>query len=82
MAVRPTCASRLTVAAGRAECVRSEGGTGPRILTPRGLALSYAGVQSSANLRAAGHLIGGDLTDDLDWDVLFAGRQSHVRDYF
>ncbi len=76
---------RLTVAGGRAQCVR-EGAerldAGDRVLTPRGLALLYAGAQSSANLRAAGHLIGGDVAEDLDWDALFGGRQAHIRDYF
>lgn len=71
---------RLTVSGGRAACVRVD--PGGRILTPRGLALVYAGSQSSANLRAAGHLTGGDPADDLDWDALFGGRQSHIRDYF
>ena len=53
-----------------------------RMLTPHGLALLYAGAQSAANLRAAGHLRGGDLEQDLDWDALFGGRQLHIRDYF
>lgn len=53
-----------------------------RSLTPQGLALAYAGAQSSANLRAAGHLSGGGVTDDLDWDALFGGRQRHIRDYY
>ena len=52
------------------------------MLTPHGLALLYAGAQSCANLRAAGHLRGGDLEQDLDWDALFGGRQLHIRDYF
>ena len=51
-------------------------------MTPRGLALLYAGVQSCANLGAAGLLSGGDVAQDLDWDALFGGRQAHIRDYF
>ena len=53
-----------------------------RVLTPHGLALLYAGAQSSANLRAAGHLLGGDVGDDLDWDAAFGGRQVHIRDFY
>ncbi len=71
---------RLTVQNGRAACDRVE--ADDRVLTPRGLALLYAGAQSCANLRAAGHLCGGDRDEDLDWDALFGGRQAHIRDYF
>jgi predicted acetyltransferase len=71
----------LSAAAGRASCVRDDRG-GDRTFTPRGLALLYAGVQSCANLRAAGLLSGGDVEQDLDWDALFGGRQAHIRDYF
>jgi predicted acetyltransferase len=49
--------------------------------TPAGLAASYAGAQSTANLRLAGHLA-GPATHDLLWDALWGGRQVHVRDYF
>jgi predicted acetyltransferase len=71
----------LTAAAGRASCVRDDH-SDDRTLTSRGLALLYAGVQSCANLRAAGLLSGGNLEQDLDWDALFGGRQAHIRDYF
>jgi predicted acetyltransferase len=71
----------IAVADGRAECVRGQP-DGDRVLTPQGLALLYAGAQSAANLRAAGHLRGGHLEQDLDWDALFGGRQLHIRDYF
>jgi predicted acetyltransferase len=71
---------RLAVAGGRAECVPRA--VSDRVLSPQGLALLYAGAQSSANLRAAGHLRGGDPRQDLDWDVLFGGRQLHIRNYF
>jgi len=74
---------RLAVDDGHAECVRTgSGDPAARVLTPRGLALLYAGAQSSANLRATGHLTGGDRDEDLEWDALFGGRQRHIRDYF
>ena len=71
---------RLEVAGGEARC--SAGGDGHRVLTPQGLALLFAGVQSCANLRATDHLRGGDVDQDLDWDALFGGRQQHIRDYY
>lgn len=70
----------LHVRAGALDCHRH--GTGGRTFTPQGLALTYAGTQSGANLRAAGHLRGGDVADDATWDALFGGRQFHIRDYF
>jgi len=70
----------LSVRDGRASCTPTT--PGDRVLTSRGLSLLYAGAQSCANLRAAGHLEGGDRDEDLDWDALFAGRQRHIRDYF
>lgn len=70
----------LHVRAGALDCHRH--GAGGRIFTPHGLALTYAGTQSSANLRAAGHLSGGDPADDATWDAVFGGRQFHIRDYF
>ncbi len=73
-------AYRLQVSGGEARC--SAGGSGDRVLTPQGLALLFAGAQSCANLRAAGHLWGGDAGEDLDWDALFGGRQQHIRDYY
>jgi len=71
---------RLTVRDGRASCVRSHEPPTLR-LTGRGLALSYAGTQSAANLRMAG-LLDGDDRDDERWDSVFGGRQVHIRDYF
>ena len=70
----------LSVSGGQADCVPA--GASDRVLSPRGLALVYAGAQSSANLRTAGHLHGGDPEQDLDWDAVFGGRQLHIRDYF
>ncbi|MFD6444212.1 enhanced intracellular survival protein Eis [Promicromonospora sp. NPDC060204] len=51
------------------------------VLSPNGLALLYAGAQSAANLRIAGHLT-GPADHDAVLTSLFAGRQLHVRDYF
>lgn len=70
----------ITVGGGHATCSR----TTPvdRTLTPHGLALLYAGVQSCANLRTLGYLTGGDPADDATWDVLFAGRPHQIRNYF
>lgn len=70
----------LDVSNGRGICVRAE--RGGRRFTPAGLALMFAGVQSSANLRSAGHLTGGRTDEDATWDAHFGGRQAHVRDYF
>lgn len=65
-------------------CVRTgpaqDGGSLPTF-APRGLALSYAGVQSAANLRGLGLLWGPS-----DHDAVFDGWSGrapvHVRDYF
>lgn len=73
----------LRVGAGELDCQRTGvGGPGVRTCTPQGLALTFAGTQSSANLRMSGHLHGGDVADDAAWDAVFGGRQFHVRDYF
>lgn len=70
----------LRVRGGTATCEPTV--SSDRSLTPQGLALAYAGAQSSANLRAAGHLSGGRISDDLDWDASFGGRQRHIRNYY
>lgn len=75
-------AYRVSVSSGHAECTVEDEAEDDRVLTPHGLALLYAGAQSSANLRAAGHLTGGDRADDLDWDAAFGGRQAHIRDFY
>ncbi|HKF87445.1 MAG TPA: sterol carrier protein domain-containing protein [Propionibacteriaceae bacterium] len=72
---------QLDVAGGQARCTAGVG-RGDRVLTPQGLALLFAGIQSCTDLRAAGHLSGGDVDQDLDWDALFGGRQQHIRDYY
>ena len=51
------------------------------VLSPNGLALLYAGAQSAANLRLAGHLTGPP-THDPTLTALFPPRQLHARDYF
>jgi predicted acetyltransferase len=73
-------AYQLTVSEGWATC--SDSAHADRTFTPHGLALLYAGTQSCANLRFAGHLKRGDVKEDLDWDALFGGRQRHIRDHF
>lgn len=73
---------RLRVADGRATCERADVPDGAAVLTPQGLALAYAGAQSCANLRFAGHLRGGDPAFDATLDALLGGRQVHIRDYF
>ncbi|SDR96806.1 Predicted acetyltransferase [Friedmanniella luteola] len=76
-------AYRVEVADGEARCTRLDRpAEDVRTLSTRGLSLLYAGAQSSANLRASGHLTGGDRAEDADWDALCGGRQRHIRDYF
>lgn len=72
----------VSIAEGRASCAVAGGAEPDRVLTPQGLALLYAGAQSAANLRMAGHLTGGDVAEDLDWDAAFGGRQPHIRDFY
>lgn len=60
------------------ERVTSSGGP---TYTTQGIALAFAGTQSSANLRLLGHLTGPD-THDRVLDAVLGGRQVHVRDYF
>lgn len=69
----------LQVADGEVRC--ASGPAAERVYTPTGIALAYAGVQSSANLRRAGLLV-GPTDGDATWDALLAGRPVHVRDYF
>jgi predicted acetyltransferase len=71
---------RLEVAGGSAQCSKAD--QADRTFTPQGLALVFAGAQSCANLRSTGHLQGGNIDQDLDWDALFGGRQQHIRDYY
>jgi predicted acetyltransferase len=72
---------RLTVGAEPGVCERVEPASGVPVLTPQGLALLYAGVQSCANLRMLGHLT-GPAEHDRVLDALLGSRPAHVRDYF
>lgn len=71
----------ISISGGRGECTRDDHDD-DRVITPHGLALLYAGVQSCANLRAAGQLTGGEVDQDLDFDAAFGGRQAHIRDFY
>jgi predicted acetyltransferase len=76
---------RLVVAEGRSRCDRlgADGETmgDVPVLTPHGLALLYAGDQSCANLRLAGHLTGASVHDEV-LDALLGHGQFHIRDFF
>ncbi|MEO7058763.1 MAG: GNAT family N-acetyltransferase [Lapillicoccus sp.] len=63
------------------ECVRTSGGSDAPTFTPRGLALSCAGIQSAANLRLMGLLEGPDQLDAV-FDAWSGAAPVHVRDYF
>ena len=71
---------RLVIEQGKATCEPAAAGDGP-VLTPRGLALAWAGAQTCANLRMAGHLAGG-MENDAALDRLLVPRPIHIRDYF
>ena len=75
-------AYEVSISSGYAECDVTDAPDDDRVLTPHGLALLYAGAQACANLRAAGHLTGGDRADDRDWDAAFGGYQVHIRDFY
>lgn len=51
-------------------------------LTPQGLALAYAGTLPAVDLRAGGHLVGGDARTDAVLDRLLRRRAPAVLDYF
>jgi predicted acetyltransferase len=71
---------RLEVNDGSGRCFPAD--QADRSFTPQGMVLLFAGSQSCANLRSAGHLHGGNVDQDLDWDALFGGRQQHICDYY
>ncbi|WP_374999756.1 enhanced intracellular survival protein Eis [Aeromicrobium sp. CTD01-1L150] len=71
---------RLDVAAGRAR-VHAHDAPPAHCLTVGGLALTFAGAESSATLREVGHLE-GDGADDATWDALFHHGPVQVADYF
>jgi predicted acetyltransferase len=58
------------------------GGRGGAVLTERGLALLYAGAASTAVVRRAGLLTGGDPATDAFLDAAFAGPRPALLDYF
>ncbi|MGC0250653.1 GNAT family N-acetyltransferase [Pseudactinotalea sp. Z1748] len=52
------------------------------VYTPGGLALAWSGAQSSANIRMAGGLSGGDAATDAVLDQALGGWPVHIRDDF
>ncbi len=70
----------LADGSGRVETVDSPP-AGARTLTRGGLALTFAGAATSAQLRALGHLTGDD-GDDVTWDLVTTRGPVTVRDYF
>ena len=71
---------RLVIERGKATCAPAAATDGP-VLTPSGLALAWAGAQTCANLRMAGHLSGG-MENDEALDRVLAPRPIHIRDSF
>jgi predicted acetyltransferase len=71
---------RLVIEQGKATCVPAAAADGP-VLTPGGLALAWAGAQTCANLRMAGHLSGG-MENDEALDRVLVARPIHIRDFF
>ena len=71
---------RLVIDRGKATCAPAAAARGP-VLTPGGLALAWAGAQTCANLRMAGHLSGG-MENDEALDRVLAPRPIHIRDHF
>ena len=71
---------RLMIERGKATCDRAAKADGP-VLTPAGLALAWAGAQTCANLRMAGHL-SGSMENDEALDRVLVPRPIHIRDYF
>jgi predicted acetyltransferase len=71
---------RLVIERGKATCTPAAAADGP-VLTPGGLALAWAGAQTCANLRMAGHLSGG-VENDEALDRVLVPRPIHIRDYF
>ncbi len=71
---------RLVIKRGKATCTPATAADGP-VLTPGGLALAWAGAQTCANLRMAGHLSGG-MENDEALDRVLVPRPIHIRDYF
>ena len=72
---------QLVIDQGKATCTPTTAADAP-VLTPGGLALAWAGAQTCANLRMAGHLSDGTPEDEAALDRVFAPRPIHIRDYF
>jgi predicted acetyltransferase len=72
---------QLVIDQGKATCTPTTAADAP-VLTPAGLALAWAGAQTCANLRMAGHLAGGTSQTEAALDRLLAPRPIHIRDYF
>lgn len=70
----------LTVADSSGHVQSADVPVGARTWTDAGLALTFAGTQSSRDQRLLGHL-SGSTADDAVWDALVS-RPFHVRDYF
>ena len=71
----------LVIEQGKATCTPITADDVP-VLTPGGLALAWAGAQTCANLRMAGHLAGGTVESEAALDRVLAPRPIHIRDYF
>ena len=71
---------RLVIERGKATCAPAAAADGP-VMTPGGLALAWAGAQTCANLRMAGHL-SGSMENDEALDRVLVPRPIHIRDYF
>jgi predicted acetyltransferase len=72
----------LVVEQGKASCTPTADAADAPLLTPAGLALAWAGAQTCANLRMAGHLGGGTAKTEAALDRVLVPRPIHIRDYF
>ncbi|WP_309648260.1 GNAT family N-acetyltransferase [Nocardioides sp.] len=72
---------QLVIDQGKATCTPTTAADAP-VLTPGGLALAWAGAQTCANLRMAGHLSDGTPEAEAALDRVFTPRPIHIRDYF
>ncbi|SDS20511.1 GNAT family N-acetyltransferase [Microlunatus soli] len=73
---------RLSIADGRGHCERiDDDAAGLPTFTPNGLAVVYAGAQSTAGVRTVGGLSGPE-SDDETWNLAFGGRPVRIHDHF
>ena len=72
----------LVIDQGKATCTPTPEPAEAPVLTPSGLALAWAGAQTCANLRMAGHLSGGGVEKDAALDRVLVPRPIHIRDFF